>query len=350
MQNQSIQQLGINADKPHYLSATPHTLRPTTKLPKSQSSDQQNLATPHTLRPITKLPKSKSSDHSWRTVHQQFTEYGRNAKEWLRKCILLLPQIEKQQIWRKKRFKNLYEYAAKLAGMSHYQVDDALWILRKIKDKPELMKVVEEKGLNAVRPIVAIATKENEAFLASKAKIMDNGTLRIFAGHLKKGEVITSDSIDLRDIPKFQSVNLQSLPFDICFDSASQTKIPKSTDPLEPQSDSELLDQSSGSLQSYSSSHMSSFSWSLQLPPACPSTPKVTIAMQLDLEIADQLQKLKGQSDWNETISQLLRLRQEKLDQSKPEAVEATSRPIPAAIESYVLAKTNSICAFPGCY
>ena len=37
-------------------------------------------------------------------LHQKFVEYGRNAKVWQQKCILLLPEIDKQKIWLKKGF------------------------------------------------------------------------------------------------------------------------------------------------------------------------------------------------------------------------------------------------------
>ena len=62
-------------------------------------------------------------------VHGQFIEYGRNAKEWLRKCALLLPEIEKHRIWEKRGFSSISEYAAKLAGMSRLSVDEALRVL-----------------------------------------------------------------------------------------------------------------------------------------------------------------------------------------------------------------------------
>lgn len=117
-------------------------------------------------------------------VHEKFKTYGKNAKEWMRKCVLLLPEIEKRRIWRKKGFTCIYEYAAKLTGMSRNTVDDALRILRKIEDKPELLKVVEEKGINSVRPIVAIATKENASFWAEKAENMSVNTLRTYRREL----------------------------------------------------------------------------------------------------------------------------------------------------------------------
>ncbi|EKD63853.1 MAG: hypothetical protein ACD_51C00180G0001, partial [uncultured bacterium] len=114
-------------------------------------------------------------------LHEEFVKYGANAKHWLRQCALLLPEIARQEIWRKKGFGSIYEYAAKLAGMSKSQVDTALWVVRAVEDKPELKKVVEEKGINCVKPIVAIATKETASFWAEKATEMSQHDLEIYA-------------------------------------------------------------------------------------------------------------------------------------------------------------------------
>jgi len=103
-------------------------------------------------------------------LHLRFSEYGGNAKEWLRKCALMLPEIERRKIWKKKGCTCIYEYAAKLAGMSKNQVQESLRVLRNVEDKPALRKVIEEKGISAVRPVAAIATVESQEFWAEKAK------------------------------------------------------------------------------------------------------------------------------------------------------------------------------------
>ena len=123
------------------------------------------------------------------TLHCQFKRYGTNAKEWVRKCVLLLPEIEKYEVWRKKKFGSIYEYAAKLAGMSRVAVDDALRILKKIEDKPELKKVVEEKGINSVRPVVSIANVETAGFWAEKARIMSKHTLEVYVKEVRKNDL-----------------------------------------------------------------------------------------------------------------------------------------------------------------
>lgn len=115
-----------------------------------------------------------------REIHQQFVDYGRNAKEWLRKCALLLPEIDRQRIWKKKGFSSLFEYAAKLAGMSRTSVEESLRILKRVENSPILKKVVEEKGIYRVRPLLAVVTPETESFWAEKAITMSKNTLETY--------------------------------------------------------------------------------------------------------------------------------------------------------------------------
>ncbi len=127
-------------------------------------------------------------------LHLKFAEYGKNAKEWLRKCALLLPEIQKRRIWEQKGFSSIYEYAAKLAGMSRHQVKNALWIMKKIEDKPYLQEVAGEKGLNSVRPVITVATPETEKFWAEKAKQMPKNVLETYVRDMKKQKNKTASS------------------------------------------------------------------------------------------------------------------------------------------------------------
>ena len=71
--------------------------------------------------------------------------------------------------------------------------------------------------------------------------------------------------------------------------------------------------------------------------------------MELDLETAEHLQKLKGQGDWNSLMKEFLQARKTQLEAQKPVPVETESRHIPAKIKKYVTAKTNNTCSFPHC-
>ncbi len=95
-------------------------------------------------------------------LHVQFSDCGRNAKEWARRCMLLLLDIDRYKVWRKKGFGSIYEYAAKIAGLSRLQVNESLRVLEKIEDKPALQEIAREKGIWAVRSVVTVATKETD--------------------------------------------------------------------------------------------------------------------------------------------------------------------------------------------
>lgn len=120
-----------------------------------------------------------------RILHQQFSEYGLNAREWIRKCALLLPEIDRRLIWKKKNFSGIHEYAAKLAGMSRASVDDALRIMKKVESLPSLLSIVEKKGLNRVRPILGIVSQENQDFWAEKARTMSKNVLETYVKNFR---------------------------------------------------------------------------------------------------------------------------------------------------------------------
>ncbi|MBI4994677.1 hypothetical protein HZC21_03470 [Candidatus Peregrinibacteria bacterium] len=231
-------------------------------------------------------PKFSPED---RVFRNQFVTHGRNAKEWLRKCALLLPEIERRQIWKKRGCVSLYEYAAKLAGMSRNSVDDALRVLRKIEDKHALKELAKERGLNAVRPVAVIATAETADFWAGKAREMSKNTLEMYVREYKKQEDLDLES---RTSTAVRSENLFNLPV------KSETKI---------------------------------------------------VTMELDPKIAAELEKLKGRGNWNELMREFLELRKQKLEQEKPESAQTESRYIPEKIRRFAEAKTRGQCAYPGC-
>lgn len=223
-------------------------------------------------------------------LHQKFVQYGTNAKEWMRKCALLLPEIDRERIWQQKGFESIYVYAAKLAGMGRDQVNDALRILEKTKDMPAIQKVIEAKGLNIIKPLVTILTPENEIFWAEKASQMSRHTLETYIKEIRR----TGPSKN----PEKSYQEAISI-----FENDEVTKTPS----------------------------------------------KKIVAMQLDPEIADQLEKLKGDGDWNDLIKGFLEMRAQKLEQEKPAPVETDSRHIPAKIRKHVLERSKGRCEFSGC-
>ncbi|NIA02083.1 MAG: hypothetical protein GWP15_01740 [Nitrospirae bacterium] len=204
-------------------------------------------------------------------VHEKFSFCGEKAKKWIRECELLLPEVEKLRIWEQLGFSCIYEYAAKVAGMSRRKVVDVLWVLKKVEDKPELIKVAEKKGVNAIRPAATIATVEDQGFWAEKAENMSHHTFRTFVKETRK---------ESRDVPNAE----------------------------------------------YKS-----------------------VTMQLCLDLAEKLEKLAANSDYNDLIEEYLQLREEKLEREKPETKRSKSKYVPIAIQKYSHKTTNGTCCVPGC-
>lgn len=136
-------------------------------------------------------------------LHDRFVRYGKNARYWMRRCEMLLPEINKQEIWRKKGYGDVYEYAAKLAGMNHNKVNECLRIMKHIEDKPELLKVAEEKGLGAVKPVATIATQEDAEFWAEKSETMSKNELEVYVREYRCEEVLPrKEKVEMELDPK----------------------------------------------------------------------------------------------------------------------------------------------------
>lgn len=130
-------------------------------------------------------------------IHSRFVELGRQAREAVRRCQLLLPLVASERVWEKKKFGSIYEYAAKLAGMSHSSVDSALWTLRKVSGMPALQAVAEVKGVGRVRVVATIATPETQEFWAEKARSMSVHTLETYVRETRHVAKTHSDCVDV---------------------------------------------------------------------------------------------------------------------------------------------------------
>ncbi len=226
-------------------------------------------------------------------LHEKFVEYGRNAKEWLRKCAMLLPEIERQQVWKEKGFESIHAYAAKLACMSRGQVDDTLRILKRIANMPALLKVAEQKGINAVRPVATIATEATAEYWAKNSSKMSRHELEAYVrGH--------------PDFHRSQITGMDTQPVLALKSESNSTE----TAPNQPQTKA--------------------------------------IIMQLKIELAVKLEQL-NKGDWNELVEKLIKLYEKDLAESKPPVNENASHNIPGKIEAYVLKRSGGYCEFPNC-
>ena len=114
-------------------------------------------------------------------------KYGQNALEARRKFIGLLPEVFKRRLYEQKGFASIYEFAAKLAGLSHEQVNSAIRLERKFEDKPILKKALIEGeiSINKLARVACISTQENQEDLFEKTKILSNRAIETFVKDVK---------------------------------------------------------------------------------------------------------------------------------------------------------------------
>lgn len=112
-------------------------------------------------------------------LYQLCKKYGQETLHWRWKFVGLLPEVNKRRLFEKKGFSSVFEFAAKLAGLSQDQVSLALNLERRFEDKPALKELLIEGkvSLNKLTRVVSIATVDNEKELAEKVKKLSNDAL-----------------------------------------------------------------------------------------------------------------------------------------------------------------------------
>ncbi len=112
-------------------------------------------------------------------LYDKCQHYGANAKIWLRRFAGLLPEVHSRELYRKKGFLSIYEFAKKLAGMNEFTVGRILNLSARIEDKPNLRMQFEsgEQGWSKIEKVSYIATSKTDAMWAKNVKKMSIRTL-----------------------------------------------------------------------------------------------------------------------------------------------------------------------------
>lgn len=144
-------------------------------------------------------------------LYELCKKYGTQAKLWRQKFIGLLPEVNRRRLYEQKGFSSIFEFSAKLCGLSEEQVRLALNLEKRFRDKPILKKMLEsgEASINKLSRIVSIATPENQQELAQKVKILPKNALDTFVRDVKgvmAGDVEMEDGsqkplFDGKDLP-----------------------------------------------------------------------------------------------------------------------------------------------------
>lgn len=106
-------------------------------------------------------------------------KYGHRARLWRQKFAGLLPEVYKRKLFEKKGYGSIFEFAAKLAGISQDQVRLVLNLERRFEDRPILKGMLEngEVSVNKLARVASVVSNNNEEFWASQAKLLPSRAL-----------------------------------------------------------------------------------------------------------------------------------------------------------------------------
>lgn len=107
--------------------------------------------------------------------------YGKNARNWTKKFVALLPKIAKYNLHKEHGFQSIFEYAAKVGGVGRKTVEYVFQVQKHIEDKPALKEILPKVGVHKIRTIATMATKENQQELAKKVQTMSKPALELYA-------------------------------------------------------------------------------------------------------------------------------------------------------------------------
>jgi hypothetical protein len=115
-------------------------------------------------------------------------KYGRKCLDARRRFAGLLPEVLRRNLYEKKGFGSIYEFAAKLAGMTRDQVDIILRLDRRLADKPELHQALVQGQIGASKLIwiASVATAENQRDLFETAQKLSKNALDVFVKEMRK--------------------------------------------------------------------------------------------------------------------------------------------------------------------
>jgi hypothetical protein len=275
--------------------------------------------------------------HQEQTLHDQFQNYGDRARHFIERCKQLLPEIDKHNIWKKKGFSCIYEYASKIAGLNHSQVRDALRIMRHIQDKPALKAVAEQKGLNSVRAVATLATPENEKMLAAHATEMSVGTLKTFAKELRLQQKNNDDTMSLQgksgDVPTLN--NKQHITAKIATTGKRRVTSETMTE-LTPDFPQNLIKKLN--TIKHSRIKMQMLEQFLESLDNIEEDYEITKMEMTPIQKIDQAHnaKKKGTHEYGTPVV-------------KPEPARSEQRTIPRTIERYIEGQSGGVCEFPHC-
>lgn len=117
-----------------------------------------------------------------RQLYRLCKKYGRRALEARRRFAGLLPEVARRRLYEKNGFTSIFEFAAKLAGLSREHVDTVLRLDVRFEGMPELHRALTEGRIspNQLVRVASVATTDNQKEMFEVAKNLSRRALDVF--------------------------------------------------------------------------------------------------------------------------------------------------------------------------
>ena len=116
--------------------------------------------------------------------------FGKNVLHWKRKFIGLIPEVNRRKLYEKKRFSSIYEFGARLAGISYMQVRRVITVDKKLEENGliELREKLTngEVSINKLARIVSVVNEENESDLVKAVEKLSQSAVETLVRDEKK--------------------------------------------------------------------------------------------------------------------------------------------------------------------
>jgi hypothetical protein len=137
-----------------------------------------------------------------KNLYRLCKRWGAEALHARRKFAGLLPEVNKRRLYERRGFSSIYEFAARLAGMSRDQVDVVLRLEKRFEDKPVLHAALTggKISANKLARVAAIATAENEKAIAEKIEPLSQKAVEVFVRDFKNANGLQIPFCDAKSL------------------------------------------------------------------------------------------------------------------------------------------------------
>jgi len=139
------------------------------------------VSSPH----IFKLGPAGIKQLSDKELYEYCRTAGLSARHWARRFIAAIPEVARRHLYLKYKFRSIYEFASKIAGLSHKMVNETLRINEKFKDFPKMKELIGEVGISKLKVVACIVTSQTEPFWAAKVVDMSRPALEVLVREIR---------------------------------------------------------------------------------------------------------------------------------------------------------------------